>query len=73
MDAANRGVPKEHMFTFIHPKPFNQRAVAMQVVARKTEALPDLHVLVVEMAPRVTNAIQPGAHGVPDVSHPAIA
>ena len=61
------------MFNFIHPKPFNQRAVAMQVVARKTEALPDLHVLVVETAPRMTNVIQPGTACVPDVSDPAIA
>lgn len=48
------------MFTFIHPKPFNQRAVAMQVVARKTEALPELHVLVVETRPRSVEVIQGG-------------
>lgn len=39
------------MFTFRHPKPFIQRPVAMQVVARKAQALPDLHTLVVEMPP----------------------
>ena len=61
------------MFTFIHPKPFNQRAVAMQVVARKAQALPDLHVLVVETPSRCATVIQPGAPGAPDVSHSTAA
>ncbi len=39
------------MFTFKHPKPFNQRPVAMQIVARKAQALPDLTVLIVEKPP----------------------
>jgi hypothetical protein len=48
------------MFNFIHPKPFTQRAVAMQVVERKAALLPDLKVLVVETrrAPAVS---APGA------------
>lgn len=36
------------MFWFRHPKPFNQRPVATQVSASKTQALPDMHVIVVE-------------------------
>ena len=36
------------MFTFKHPKPFIERPVAMQIVARKAQALPDLTVLIVE-------------------------
>ena len=56
------------MFNFIHPKPFNGRAVAMQVVARKTQALPDLHVLVVETPVSAADLIQAGAQGAPDVS-----
>lgn len=39
------------MFTFRHPKPFIQRPVAMQVVARKEQALPDTKLLIVETAP----------------------
>lgn len=39
------------MFSFKHPKPFTQRAVAVQVVARKTQALPDLRVLIVNKMP----------------------
>lgn len=49
------------MFTFRHPKPFNQRPVAMQIVARKAQALPDLHVLVVDPAPAALPPIAGGA------------
>lgn len=36
------------MFTFKHPKPFIQRPVAMQVVARKAQVLPDVRLIVVD-------------------------
>lgn len=39
------------MFTFKHPKPFNQRPVAMQVVARKAQVVPDMQLIVVPAVP----------------------
>ena len=36
------------MFGFIHPKPYNQKAVAVQMVARKVTILPAVRVLIVE-------------------------
>lgn len=39
------------MFTFKHPKPFLQKAVAVQIAERKTEPLPDNKILIIERRP----------------------
>ncbi len=39
------------MFTFKHPKPSIQRPVAMQVVARKAQVVPDMRLIVVPAVP----------------------
>lgn len=50
------------MFNFIHPKPFNQRAVAALIAERKAKLLPDLNVLVVETKqPEPPGVIAPDA------------
>ncbi|MES2321211.1 MAG: hypothetical protein V4633_03000 [Pseudomonadota bacterium] len=51
------------MFNFVHPKPFLQRAVAMQIAERKAALLPDLNVLVVE-----TKQPEPPSLSVPGVT-----
>ena len=52
------------MFWIKHPKPFIQRPVAMQVVARKAQSVPDLHVIIVETpAEPGADVIQPGPAG----------
>lgn len=40
------------MFWFVHPKPFSQKPVAMQIVQRKTAALRQAgNLIIVERAP----------------------
>ena len=57
------------MFWIKHPKPFIQRPVAMQVVARRGPALRDLRVIVVETPPgKAGDMIHPGAQSAQDVS-----
>ena len=38
------------MFWFHHPKPFNQRAVAVQIVQRKASAARDTSLIILESA-----------------------
>ena len=47
------------MLFFKHPTPFIQKPVAMQVAERKTAALPDHKVIVVERRARVTAFPEP--------------
>ena len=57
------------MFWIKHPKPFIQRPVAMQVVARRGPALRDLRVIVVETPPgKASDVIHPGDKSPEDVS-----
>ncbi|MBC7685436.1 MAG: hypothetical protein H7176_09435 [Bdellovibrionales bacterium] len=57
------------MFWIKHPKPFIQRPLAMQVVARRGPALRDLRVLVVETpASHDRDVIHPGPQLAQDVS-----
>jgi hypothetical protein len=45
------------MFWFHHPKPFNQKAVAVQIVQRKAAAVRDTTLIIVEQAPQGTASI----------------
>ena len=57
------------MLWFNHPKPFIQRPVAMQVVASKAQALPDLRLLIVETRARPDAIVIHPGHAAPgDVS-----
>ena len=57
------------MLWFNHPKPFLQRPVAMQLVACRAQALPDLRVLIVETrALPAVFVIHPGPADPRDVS-----
>lgn len=44
------------MLWFKHPKPFNQRPVVTQVVASKAQTLPAMRVIVMEAAPKKSDA-----------------
>lgn len=46
------------MLWFNHPRPFNRREVAMQIVARKQEPAPDTTLIVTEPAPRDTEPLR---------------
>ena len=60
---------KVNMFWIKHPKPFIQRPVAMQVVARTGPALRDLRVIEVDTpSKRLPDVIQPAAPEPQDVS-----
>ena len=50
------------MFWFQHPKPFNQKAVAVQIVQRKAAAARDTSLIIVETAkPAQEEAAAPAA------------
>ena len=55
------------MFWFHHPKPFNQRAVVMQIVQRKAAAARDTSLIIVE--PPAPQAEAPEAPR-PDLAKP---
>ncbi|WP_426209496.1 hypothetical protein [Massilia sp. TWP1-3-3] len=44
------------MFWFHHPKPFNQKAVVMQIVQRKAAAVGDTSLIILESAPQGPDA-----------------
>ncbi len=53
------------MFWIRHPQPLlSTRAIAMQVVSRKAQVLPDMHTIVVETAPATGEQLPPLADDV---------